>query len=55
VPAGRMASWASCAPLLFVVYWRGRSLRYSFPYRSSTLRRAAPMASPERCTESVRM
>ena len=30
-PAGRMASWASCAFFTFLAYWRGASGRYCSP------------------------
>ena len=51
---GRMASCASCAPLV-VAYVRGDSFTYSFPNRDATTRRADATASLDKLNESVRM
>ena len=50
---GRMASWASCAPLAWVWYWR--VLLYLSPQSLTISSRLAARQSVDRLTESVRM
>ena len=54
-PAGRIASWASCAFFTLPRYERGASGRNSAPKRDRISDRAALTASDERFVESVRM
>src|SRR5690606_40166784 len=53
ISVGRMASWASCAPLLLVTKLRG--FENSFPYDFVISAAAAAIASFDRLTLSVRM
>ncbi len=54
-PAGRIASWASCAFFTLERYSRGWSGRYASPYSARMRLRAALTACAESDVESVRM
>ena len=54
-PAGRIHSWASCAPAVFVAYCLGASDKYFSPKCRDTASRAAAIASCDSVTESVRI